>query len=84
MTSCSSHLYYTEWLCLGSVFGLRTGMADVVIPRPDDLTLLSNSFVFFWFFYGQLCFQSVTGTPQKVLSMFKVNCVPISAATELY
>lgn len=53
MSSCSSHLYYTEWLCLGqicgSVFGLRTGMAGVVIPRPDDLTLLSVLFSFCFF-----------------------------------
>lgn len=27
------------------MFGLRAGMADVVIPRSDNLTLLSNSFV---------------------------------------
>lgn len=32
------------------MFGLRTGMADDVIPRPDDLTPLSNSFVYFCFF----------------------------------
>lgn len=48
MNSCSSSLCYVKYLCLpvGSVFGFGGDMADLVVLRPDDLTLLSNTSVF--------------------------------------
>lgn len=95
MISCSSHLYYAEYLCLPRTdlwicVGVRTGVADDVIPRPDDLTLLSNSFVFFCFIrvsYVSSLWQELLKNSCpcsqwiQSLSLQQLNCIKIQVCS---